>query len=212
MEYAAVISLEDLREAKSQAELRQKLHELFDQWLDKMEEAMKEPQPTLAQLTEVVFNLRQELTRSVAEGLVESRYAAEREREVTSCQGCGRPLRARETVERMVETMVGAIRLSRPYFYCVTCHRGIYPLDEALELAERRKQHDVQKAAAKLTKEVPLDQVQGRLYETACEPFEELTGLPLSAHTAQEITNEVAEGLSVLEVTPSREEVEAKIA
>lgn len=202
--YAAVISLEDLREAKNRAELRQKLHERFDQWLDKMEEAMKEPQPTLVQLTEVVFNLRQELTRSVAEGLVESRYAAEREREVTSCPGCGRPLRARETVERTVETMVGAIRLSRPYFYCVTCQRGIYPLDEALELAERRKQPDVQKAAAKLTKEVP--------YETACELFEELTGLPLSAHTAHEITNEMAEGLSVLEVSPSREEVEAKIA
>ena len=79
MGYAAVISLEDLREAKSRAELRQKLHERFDQWLDKMEEAMKEPQPTLVQLTEVVFNLRQELTRSVAEGLVESRYAAERD-------------------------------------------------------------------------------------------------------------------------------------
>lgn len=104
----------------------------------------------------------------------------------------------------MVETLVEAIRLSRPYFYCVPCHRGIYPLDEALELAERRKQPAVQKAAAKLTKEVP--------YETACELFEELTRLALSVHTAHEVTNEIAEGLSVLEVSPSPQEVETEIA
>jgi hypothetical protein len=134
---AAVISLEDLREARNRAELRQKLHERFDQWLDKVEEAMNEPQPTLVQLTEVVFRLRQELTQSVTEGLVESPYAAEKEREVAFCPGCGRPLHAREPVERRVETMVGAIRLSRPYFYCVACRRGISPLDEALELSER---------------------------------------------------------------------------
>ncbi|MBI1987157.1 MAG: hypothetical protein HYS70_02270 [Nitrospinae bacterium] len=111
MGQAAVISLEDLREARNRAELRQKLHERFDQWLDKMEEAMDEPQPTLAQLTEVVFRLRQELTQSVTEGFVESRYAAEKEREVAFCPGCGRQLRARPKVERMVETMVGAILL-----------------------------------------------------------------------------------------------------
>jgi hypothetical protein len=69
---------------------------------------------------------------------------------------------------------------------------------------ERRKQSDVQKATVQLTKEVP--------YETACELFEELTGLSLSAHTAHEVTQAVAEGLTVLDVAPSREEVVAKIA
>jgi hypothetical protein len=61
----------------------------------------------------------------------------------------------------------------------------------------------VQEAAVQLTKEVP--------YEIACELFEELTGLPLSAHTAHEVTQGVAEGLTVLEVTPGREEILAKI-
>jgi hypothetical protein len=77
-------------------------------------------------------------------------------------------------------------------------------LDEALELSERRKQLDIQKATASLTAEVP--------YETASELFEELTGLALSAHTAHEVTNEVAQGLSILEVSPSRQQIEAKIA
>jgi hypothetical protein len=47
--------------------------------------------------------------------------------------------------------------------------------------------------------------------ETACELFEELTGLPLSAHTAHELTQAVAEGLTVLDVAPSREAILAKI-
>jgi hypothetical protein len=77
-------------------------------------------------------------------------------------------------------------------------------LDEALQLTARRKQPDVQKVAVQLTEEVP--------YETACELFEQLTGLPLSAHTAHEVTQALAEGLTVLEVAPSRAEILAKIA
>ena len=55
-----------------------------------------------------------------------------------------------------------------------------------------------------MTKEVP--------YETACELFEELTGLPMSAHTAHEVTQAVAEGVGVLDVAPTREEIAAKLA
>jgi hypothetical protein len=103
-----------------------------------------------------------------------------------------------------METLVGAIRLRRPYFYCERCQRGSAPLDTALGLTERRKQPDVQKAAVQLTKEIPS--------ETACELFEELTGLPMGAHTAHEVTQEVAAGLTGLDVAPTREEIDAKIA
>ncbi|MGH8057494.1 MAG: ISKra4-like element ISDau4 family transposase, partial [Candidatus Entotheonellia bacterium] len=90
------------------------------------------------------------------------------------------------------------------YFYCAHCQHGSAPLDVVLGLTERRKQPDVQKAAVKLTQEVP--------YDTACELFQELTGLPLSAHTAHEVTQAVAEGVTVLDVAPSREEIVATIA
>jgi hypothetical protein len=49
-------------------------------------------------------------------------------------------------------------------------------------------------------------------YETACELFEELTGLPLSAHTAHAMTQAVAAGLTVLDVAPSREAILTKVA
>jgi len=59
-------------------------------------------------------------------------------------------------------------------------------------------------AAAKLTAEVPD--------ATAWELLAELTGLKLSAQTAHTLTNEVAEGVGVVEVAPTREEVAATVA
>jgi len=203
MAYAAILSFEEFRDAQRHTEIRQRLHDRFDRWLQQVEDHVKEPQPTLEELTQAVFALRQELTQAVTEGLVEQAHRAALEQRTALCPQCGRTLSARGSQERTVETLVGALRLRRPYFYCERCQRGTTPLDEALQLTERRKQPDVQKAAVNLTKEVP--------YETACELFEELTGLSLSAHTAHELTQAVAEGLTVLDVAPSREEILAKI-
>jgi hypothetical protein len=204
MTYAAILSLEEFRDAQRRTEIRQHLHDRFDRWLQRVEDHVKEPTPTLAELTEAVFALRQELTPAVTEGVVEPAHRAALEQRTAACPQCGQTLSARGPQERTVETLVGAIRLRRPYFYCERCQLGTSPLDEALHVTARRQQPDVQKAAVKLTKEVP--------YETACELFTELTGLPLSAHTAHEVTQAVAEGLTVLDVAPSREEIVAKIA
>jgi hypothetical protein len=204
MAYTAILSLEEFRDAQRRTEVRQRLHDRFARWLQRVEDHVKEPQPTLEELTQAVFALRQELTQAVTEGLVEHAHRAALEQRTALCPQCGRTLSARGPQERTVETLVGALRLRRPYFYCECCQLGTTPLDEALQLTERRKQPDVQKAAVKLTKEVP--------YETACELFEELTGLPLSAHTAHALTHAVAEGLTVLDVAPHREEILAKIA
>ena len=203
MACAAILSLEDFRDTQRRAEVRQRLHERFDHWLDQLEERVKAPKPTMEELTQAVLALRQELTQAVTAGLVEQVHQAVVEQRTALCSQCGQVLSARGPQERTVETLVGAVRLRRPYFYCERCQRGITPLDEGLQLTGRRKQPDVQKAAVKLTKEIP--------YETACELFEELTGLPLSAHTAPEMTQAVAEGVTVVDVAPSREEVLAKI-
>lgn len=204
MTSAAVLSLEEFRDAQRRTEVRQRLHDRFKHWLQQLENQVKEPNPTLEELTQAVLALRQELTQAVTEGLVEQAHRTALEQRTVVCPQCGQVLSARGPQERTVETLVGAIRLRRPYFYCEPCQCGSTPLDAVLGLTKRRKQPDVQKAAIQLTREVP--------YETACELFEELTGLPLSAHTAHEVTHEVAEGLTVLDVAPSREEVVAKIA
>jgi hypothetical protein len=204
MASAAILSLEAFRDAQRRTAVRQRLHDRFDVWLNQLEARMEDRTPTLEELTQAVLALRQELTQAVTEGVVEQAHRAALEQRTAVCPQCGQTLAARGLQERTVETLVGAVRLRRPYFYCLHCQQGSTPLDEVLQLTARRKQPDVQKAAVQLTKEVP--------YETACELFEQLTGLPLSAHTAHEVTQALATGLTVLDVAPSREEMMAKIA
>src|SRR5262249_2933831 len=106
-------------------------------------------------------------------------------------------------VPRTVETMVGLVLLERPYFYCRTCHCGVYPLDEILGLTAGRTQLDVQKAVAKLVTEIP--------YDEAHTLFRDLTGLELGSERMHTLTNQVAEGLTVLEVAPLRDEIARRI-
>lgn len=204
MKNAVIVSLEDIRSKKKQEEMRKRLHEHLDEALNHIEESIEESKPSLMEITGEVFKARQEITKSIVENLVDIRYMEEKTRAWMLCPcGCKRRLTSRGVVERTVETVVGMIKISRPYFYCEKSNTGFYPMDETLGLTERRKQLDVQKAIAGLAKEMP--------YGSACELYGSLTGLKVSEHCAHEITNEVAEGLGVLEVSPSREEVERSI-
>ena len=71
MGYAEVISLSEVRARKQWDALRQQLHERFDQWLDKVEAQLPASAPTLAQVSETIWALRQQLTGSVAQTSIE---------------------------------------------------------------------------------------------------------------------------------------------
>jgi hypothetical protein len=201
---AELISLDEVRARKQWESLRQQLHACFDQWLDRLEEQLPESEPTLAAVTKTVWNLRQALTGSLTETIIAHVHRGEHTRSQSCCRQCDRPLTARAPVQRTVETLVGAVQLERPYFYCPACHVGRYPLDEVLGLSPGRIQLDVQKAAAKLITEVPYDEAQ-RL-------FGDLTGMSMGSERMHTCTNQVAEGLTVLDVAPSRDEIERRIA
>jgi hypothetical protein len=152
---AEVISFEEVRARKQWDTLRGQLHTRFDQWLDGLEAPLREPAPTFAQVTETVWNLRQELPGGLTETRVEHAPRGESTRQQTRCPQCARFLQARAPVSRPVGTMVGAVQIERPYFYGRTCRCGVYPLDAALGLAPGHTQLDVQKAAVKLVTDVP---------------------------------------------------------
>lgn len=61
----------------------------------------------------------------------------------------------------------------------------------------------MQEAAADLAKEVP--------YEKASKLFAKLSGISMSDHLMHEVTNTAGEGLSVLDVSPTPEEIAARI-
>jgi len=159
---------------------------------------------TLAQVTETVWNLRQERTGSLTETIVEHTHRGECTRQHTRCPQGDRCLQARAPVSRTVETMVGAVQIERPYFSCRTCRCGVYPLDAALGLTPGRTQLDVHQAAVKLVTEVPYDEAQTL--------FGALTGVGLGSERRHTVTNHIAEGLTVLDVVPPRHEIEQRIA
>jgi uncharacterized protein UPF0236 len=201
---AEVIAFEEVRARKQWDALRRQLHTCFDQWLDALEAQLPEPAPALAQVTETVWNLRQALTGGLTETRVEHAHRGEHTRQQSRCPQCARLVTARDPVRRTVETLVGSVQLARPYFYCPACRVGLYPLDEVLGLAPGRTQLDVQKAAATLVTAVPYDEAQ-RL-------FGDLTGVGVGSERMHTFTNHVAEGLTVLDVAPARDEIERRIA
>ena len=201
---AEIISFEDLRASQQWVALRQQLHTRFDAWLDELEAQLHTPAPTLAQVTETVWNLRHALTGGLTETIVEHTHGDALQRQPRRCPQCERLIQARPPVARTVETMVGAITLERPYFYCCACRHGMYPLDEALGMTTGRIQLDVQKAAACLTAEVPYDEAQTL--------FRQLTGVGIGSERLHTFTQQATHELTVLEVTPSREEIAQRIA
>jgi hypothetical protein len=201
---AEVIAFEEVRARKQWDALRGQLHIRFDPWLDGLEAQLREPAPPLAQVTETVWNLRQERTGSLTEPIVAHAHRGESTRQQTRCPQGDRCLKARTPVVRTVETLVGAVQIERPYVSCRTCRCGVYPLDAALGLAPGRIQRDVQKAAVKLGTEVPYDAAR-----TLCG---DLTGVGLGSERMHTVTNHRAEALTVLDVVPPRHEIEQRIA
>jgi Uncharacterised protein family (UPF0236) len=202
--YAEVNSLPEACARKQWEALRQQLHERFDRWLDEVEAQLPASEPTLAQVSETIWALRQQLTGGVAQTIVEHTHQEEQCRTSLRCATCAHHLKARPVVSRTVETLIGVIEVQRPYFYCRHCHRGCYPLDEVLGLRAGRIQLDVQQAAADLVTELP--------YDTASTLFGRLSGLAVSSERMHTLTNQAAEGLTVLDVAPSREAIDQRVA
>jgi hypothetical protein len=113
MTCAAILSLAEFREAQLRTEVRQRLHDRFCRWLQRVEDQVKEPTPSLEALTEAVIALRQELTPAVTEGLVEQAHRAALEQRTAAGSRCGPALSARDPQERTVETLVGAVPSTR---------------------------------------------------------------------------------------------------
>ena len=160
MAAAAVISFEETRQSFAKTRARQQLHAYLDGWLDRLEAHMPDDTPSLEALTQAVFAMRQELTGRITQALVEQRHAQVLHQRTMPCPHCQRLLPARPAPPRTVHTMVGEVSLSRPYFYCTHCQQGFSPLDDVLQLSERRTPWDLQKAGARLAAEVPFKTAQ----------------------------------------------------
>src|SRR4029453_7239299 len=157
---AEVLSLSEVRASTQWQRLRHELHARFDQWLYRVEQQLPDPKTSLAEVTEAVWKLRQDLTGSLSETIIEQAHVSERTRQYACCPQCGRRLRARPLVPRTVETMVGPVHVERPYFYCTSGCGGGNPFNQALDSGPGASQSGGQTAAAQLAIEMPYEEAQ----------------------------------------------------
>jgi hypothetical protein len=204
MTAAAVISVEETRQAFAKTRARQQLHASLDGWLDSLEAHMPDDTPSLEELTQAVLAMRQALTGRITQALVEQPPGRVLHQRTRPCPHGQRLLPARAAPPRTVHTMVGEVSLSRPYCYGMHGQQGFAPLDDVLQRSARRTPWDRQQAAARLAAEVP--------FETAEAWFAHLTGLSWSDHTIHAVTGELGHGLGVLEVSPTAAEMAHRMA
>lgn len=205
MTEAAILDLESYRQAALEQKFRERLHMELDKWLDRLGDVMDDSEKAsgLWGITEGIRKQREELMGTVGREWIEKEYASYLNQEQANCPMCGRRLKRQHVCQRTLETMIGQITIHRPYFYCSVCRYGFYPLDEALDLSSRKKQYDVQEAATDLAKEVP--------YEKASGLFTKLSGVSMSDHVMHDVANAAGDDLSVLDVSPTRDEIVERI-
>jgi len=170
--------------------------------LDKIER--ESPMDSMDEISKSLFQNRSDIMGQAATALIEKRFGHLLDQQYSDCPHCRRRIKAGTNKERReITTMIGSVVLYRPYFYCKRCRYGFYPLDEALGLSERKIQPDVQETEAWLTSEMP--------YGTASEAMKRCTGIDISNHHSHAVTNEIAQDLDVLDVSPGKDEVHSRV-
>ncbi|MBW2329380.1 MAG: ISKra4 family transposase [Deltaproteobacteria bacterium] len=155
-------------------------------------------------ITGVIFRNKSEILGRLVLGLIKKDYNDLLNQEYCDCPICGKSLKAwNKKVKRTIESLGGCLDLYRPYFYCKNCHRGFYPLDEALGLSSSPKQHDLQDLEAWLSSELP--------FKTAAEAFKRCTGDTLSADHMFETANHIANHFDIQDICPTKDEIDQKI-
>jgi len=76
---------------------------------------------------------------------------------------CGHPAGYRELRSKPVLTAVGEVTVSRPYYLCVHCHRGLFPADVELDIENTEISPGVRRMQATVGQEAPFDQGRQQL-------------------------------------------------
>jgi hypothetical protein len=90
---------------------------------------------------------------------------------------CGQPARYHQLRTKPVLTAVGAVQVSRPYYWCPTCHAGQFPADVELDIENTEFSPGVRRMQALVGQEAPFD--EGR------EQMKVLAGLEVTAKSVE---------------------------
>ena len=106
------------------AELMAQAEEAIEQLIDWSADT---PQPTLAQIEEVVLKLHRQLSEQMAQTVLAEQDAAMQSVPGPSCPTCGREMRYKGDKAHPLESRIGTIKVQRSYYYCSYCRKGLFP-------------------------------------------------------------------------------------
>lgn len=179
-------------------------HRMIDEWVDglaRLGEGGKGP--TLAELTADFRQKRRALAPNCLGAALGAVHPDLVEQEWAECPHCGRTLRRKRFDPKEVSTLEGRLTVLRPYFHCRHCRVGFHPLDEALGLTPDVHQPDLAREVLDLAARMP--------FEEAAEVFERLVGIGVSEHFGHQTLTAVGEHATLAQVTPTAEEIAARI-
>lgn len=85
------------------------------------------PQPTLAQIEDIVLKLRKQLSEQMAQTVLAEQAVTRQSVPGPACPTCGREMRYKGDKAHPVECRIGTIKVQRSYYYCSYCRKGLFP-------------------------------------------------------------------------------------
>jgi uncharacterized protein with PIN domain len=108
---------------KLKAEFLAEADALFDQLMEWDE---RTTEPDLAQIEEIVLQLRQRLGEQMAQAVL-ARQEQRQPAEKMICPQCRGEVAAKGQKGNRIESRVGSWQLERSYYYCPRCRQGFFP-------------------------------------------------------------------------------------
>jgi len=104
---------------------------------------------------------------------------------------CGHEARYRALRSRRLLTVLGAVELSRPWYFCSHCHQGQFPVDRQLDVENRDFSPGVRRMQALVGQEAPFD--HGR------EQMKILAGLEVTAKSVERSAEAIGADIAEVE-------------
>jgi len=136
---------------RSRSEMKADLTKLADEVIDELLDWTADtPEPTLTQIEDIVLRLRQRLSERMALRVIEAQKAV-RPVPGPPCPMCGKEMHYKDMKQDGVDSRVGYLPLERGYYYCETCHQGLFPLDRQLHVWDKHWSEQVARYAVWLS-------------------------------------------------------------
>lgn len=101
---------------------------------------------------------------------------------------CGHSARYKELRSKTVLTVLGPVKLSRPYYLCEHCSKGHCPVDAELGVADLESSPGVRRMEAVVGSEMP--------FASGCEPMKVLAGLDVPAKAIERAAEAIGQQIA----------------